>query len=172
MITMSHSRTEYVTTARTQSKFDWVEKRQNPMRNDRHSTLRASAAFTLQTSHAHSTQVDVELRYTTKDPHAVVAAFRTGRAGWVEWVFARTVLADGLLTHAGEGDIRIQPAKDNPARIVIELTSPSGHAAFEASIQDLSTFLDQTYDMVLPGDEHLWMDIDEQLAFLLSDDYA
>jgi hypothetical protein len=142
------------------------------MRNDHHLTLRASAAFTLRNSHTPPAQVDVELRYTTKDPYAVVAAFRTGRTGWVEWVFARNVLADGLFTQSGVGDIQIRPATDNPACVVIELASPSGHAAFEASIQDLSNFLDRTYDMVLPGDEHMWIDIDEQLAFLLSDDYA
>jgi len=114
--------------------------------------------------------VQVELRYDTQDPYAVVAAFRTGRAGWVEWVFARDLLADGLIAEAGMGDVRIRPAADNPEVVLIELSSPSGHAVFEASAQELAEFLDRTYDVVVPGNENLWVDLDRALAQLLSND--
>ena len=62
------------------------------MRND-HVTLRSTAVFDLLAPRTPAVPVQVELRYDTKDPYAVVAAFRTGRAGWVEWVFARDLLA-------------------------------------------------------------------------------
>ncbi|HEY8373718.1 MAG TPA: SsgA family sporulation/cell division regulator [Pseudonocardiaceae bacterium] len=139
------------------------------MRNP-HVTLRANAVFDLLTPRSPAVPVQVELRYDTQDPYAVVAAFRTGRAGWVEWVFARDLLADGLIAEAGMGDVRIRPAADNPEVVLIELSSPSGHAVFEASAQELAEFLDRTYDVVVPGNENLWVDLDRALAQLLSND--
>ncbi|GAB3878459.1 hypothetical protein GCM10029964_029140 [Kibdelosporangium lantanae] len=93
------------------------------MRND-HVTLRSTAVFDLLAPRTPAVPVKVELRYDTRDPYAVVAAFRTGRAGWVEWVFARDLLADGLIAEAGDGDVRIRPAVDDPEVVVIELSSP------------------------------------------------
>ena len=95
-----------------------------------------------------------------------------GRAGWVEWVFARDLLADGLIADAGDGDVRIRPAADDPEVVVIELSSPSGHAMFEASAQELADFLDRTYDVVVPGNEHLWVNVDEALTHLISNDLS
>jgi len=114
--------------------------------------------------------VQVELRYDTRDPFAVVAAFRTGRAGWVEWAFSRDLLADGLLTDAGDGDVRIHPAAQNPEVVVIALSSPTGYAVFEAGAQRLAEFLDTTYDVVLPGHESLWMNVDDALGQMIVND--
>jgi hypothetical protein len=139
------------------------------MRND-HVTLRATAVFDLLAPRCPAVPVRVELRYDTRDPYAVVAAFRTGKAGWVEWVFARDLLADGLIATAGEGDVRIRPSADDPEVVVVELSSPSGHAVFEASAQEFADFLDRTYDVVLPGNEHLWVDVDEALTQMISND--
>lgn len=139
------------------------------MRND-HVTLRSAAVFDLLAPHTLAVPVQVELRFDTRDPFAVVTAFRTGRAGWVEWVFARDLLADGLLGDAGEGDVRIHPANDDPEVVVLELTSPSGHAVFEASAQRLAEFLDTTYDVVLPGQETTWMDVDDALGQMIAND--
>jgi hypothetical protein len=139
------------------------------MRND-HVTLRSTAVFELLAPKNPAVPVQVELRYNTRDPYAVIAAFRTGRAGWVEWVFARDLLADGLIADAGEGDVRMRPAVDDPEVVVLELNSPSGHAMFEASAQELADFLDRTYDVVLPGNEHLWVDVDDALAGLIPHD--
>ena len=136
------------------------------MRND-HVTLRATAVFDLLAPRCPAVPVRVELRYDTRDPYAVVAAFRTGKAGWVEWVFARDLLADGLIAAAGEGDVRIRPSSDDPEVVVVELNSPSGHAVFEASAQEFADFLDRTYDVVLPGNEHLWVDLDDALAQMI-----
>jgi hypothetical protein len=108
------------------------------MGND-HVTLRSSAVFDLLAPHTPAVPVQVELRYDTRDPYAVIAAFRTGRAGWVEWV-------------------------------IFELNSPSGHAVFETSAHRLADFLDRTYDIVVPGGEALWMDFDDAVEHLLSND--
>ncbi|MFB9902901.1 SsgA family sporulation/cell division regulator [Allokutzneria oryzae] len=141
------------------------------MRND-HVTLRSTAVFDLLAPRSPAVPVQVELRYDTRDPYAVVAAFRTGRAGWVEWVFARDLLADGLIAAAGEGDVRIRPAADDPEVVVIELSSPSGHAMFEAAAQELADFLDRTYDLIVPGNENLWVSVDDALGHLLSNDLS
>lgn len=140
------------------------------MRKD-HVTLRSSAVFDLLAPRTPAVPVQVELRYDTRDPFAVVAAFRTGRAGWVEWVFSRDLLADGLLTDAGEGDVRIRPAAADPEVVLVELTSPSGHATFEASAQRLAEFLDTTYDVVLPGHETLWMNVDDALGQMIANEF-
>lgn len=139
------------------------------MRND-HVTLRATAVFDLLAPRCPAVPVRVELRYDTRDPYAVVAAFRTGKVGCVEWVFARDLLADGLIAAAGEGDVRIRPSVDDPEVVVVELNSPSGHAVFEASAQEFADFLDRTYDVVLPGNEHLWVDVDDALSQMISND--
>lgn len=139
------------------------------MRND-HVTLSSAAVFDLLAPRTPAVPVQVELRYDTRDPFAVVAAFRTGRAGWVEWVFSRDLLADGLLTDAGDGDVRIHPAADDPEVVVVELSSPSGHALFEAAAQRLAEFLDTTYDVVLPGHEALWMNVDDALGQMIAND--
>ncbi len=38
---------------------------------------------------------------------------------------------------------------------------------FEASAQELADFLDRTYDVVVPGNENLWVDVDDALTRLL-----
>jgi hypothetical protein len=139
------------------------------MGND-HVTLRSTAVFDLVAPHAPAVPVQVELRYDTRDPYAVIAAFRTGRAGWVEWVFSRDLLADGLLAETGDGDVRIRPAPDDPETVIFELNSPSGHAVFETSAHRLADFLDRTYDIVVPGGEAPWMDFDNAVEHLLSND--
>ena len=112
--------------------------------------------------------LEVELRYDTLDPYAVVAAFRPGRDDCVEWAFSRDLLADGLIGDAGEGDIRIRPSANDVEMVVMELHSPSGQAMFEAHSEDLAEFLDQTYEVVMPGNENLWVDIDAELMRLTS----
>lgn len=136
------------------------------MRRD-HVTIRASAVFDLVAPTTPTVPVSVELRYDTRDPYAVLAAFRTGRVGWVEWVFARDLLADGLLAGAGEGDVHIRPDSNDPDGVEIELNSPSGHAVFWASAHEIADFLDHTYEVVGPGRESDWLDLDYALELLL-----
>lgn len=60
-----------------------------------------------------------------------------------EWVFARELLADGLRTSAGAGDVRVQP---DPAggTVHIALLSNTGSAVLAANHTDLQVFLDRT----------------------------
>lgn len=134
---------------------------------DESKTIRATAMFELIAPDAPVVPVKVELSYTSRDPYAVQASFRTGHDSTVDWVFARDLLADGLIDSAGTGDVRVQPMGDDPSRIELELTSPSGHALFTTSAQTLSEFLQATYDAVPAASEYSWLDFDAALADLL-----
>ena len=135
--------------------------------NDRR-VITSRVDFGFLAAHDFLVPLEVELRYDTLDPFAVVAAFRPGRDDCVEWAFARDLLADGLIGDAGEGDIRVRPSDSDVEMVVVELRSPSGQAVFEAPAEDLAEFLDETYEIVMPGNEHLWVDIDAELMRLTS----
>ena len=51
----------------------------------------------------------------------------------------------------------------------IAMTSPYGHAQFEASAAAIETFLAQTYQLVPDGSESAYLDFDAELAELLSE---
>ena len=87
------------------------------MRND-HVTLRSTAVFDLLAPRTPAVPVKVELRYDTRDPYAVVAAFRTGRAGWVEWVYARDLLADPVDDTGIEPVTSSVSGKRSPAELI------------------------------------------------------
>ena len=135
-----------------------------------HVLLRSRTIFGLLDPAEAAVPVQVELRYDTRDPYAVTAAFRTSAAGWVEWCYSREMLADGLLSEVGSGDIRIRPDDTNPELVIIVLSSPSGQAVFEAPASVVVEFLDRTYDIVVPGSEHQWVSVDDALGQLMPND--
>lgn len=137
------------------------------MHND-HVSIRSTAVFDLIGPPNPPVPVQVELRYDTRDPYAVQAAFRTGRAGWVEWVFSRDLLTEGLIDAAGDGDVRIRPSDGDS--VEIELSSPSGHATFRALSREVSEFLQRTHEVIEPGSEDDWLDLEHALGLLLSTD--
>jgi hypothetical protein len=57
-------------------------------------------------------------------------------------------------------------AADDPALVIVELTSPEGAAVLEAPATDIAAFLDRTYDSIPAGSETDWFDFDEELAKL------
>ncbi|WP_010309172.1 SsgA family sporulation/cell division regulator [Saccharopolyspora spinosa] len=162
------------------------------MAND-HGTVLATMTFNLVAPAGAIAPVGVELRYDSRNPYEIAMKLNVGTDGQVDWVIARDLLADGLIAEAGEGDVRIRPRLDSSGVVVIELSSPSGQASFEvrprldasgvvvielsspsgqASFEvdadQLVDFVNDTYDVVAPGDEHRWMNVDEVLSRLLS----
>ena len=115
------------------------------------------------------------LRYAADDPWAVRVAFHTGGSedDVVEWMFARQLLTDGVRGPVGEGDVRVWPgvrASGGRDRIVnLAMASPSGSALFEIDRDGLVEFLQQTYLAVPTGSEDTVVDLDAELALLLSD---
>jgi hypothetical protein len=116
------------------------------------------------------------LSYNCHDPYAVKIAFHVGTDEPVEWTLARDLLAAALHSREGIGDVQAWPsaaAGDGLAGIGqqvlnIAMTSPFGHAEFEASAAAVEAFLAQTYQVVPDGTETDYMDFDAELTELLS----
>jgi hypothetical protein len=114
------------------------------------------------------------LHYTCQDPYAVKMAFHVGTDEPVEWTLARDLLAAALNSREGIGDVQAWPsaapgdAMDGAGILNISMTSPFGHAHFEAPAAAVASFLNRTYRIVPAGRESLFLDFDAELAELLS----
>ncbi|OLR90540.1 SsgA family sporulation/cell division regulator [Actinokineospora bangkokensis] len=108
-----------------------------------------------------STPVRSRWSYRAAEPFTVVAAFQTDGDKWVEWVFGRDLLVEGLLGPAGEGDVRLSPdfTADRPV-LVMEIESPDGHALLEMDFGAVEDFLQVTADLVPLGAESDFFDVD------------
>lgn len=104
--------------------------------------------------------VSVSLGYDAANPLAVCMAFDETRGGvtvWVEWWFARTLLADGLDGPAGEGDVRVE-LDHTGCGVWVRLASDCGSARFLFARADLSEFLAETDTLVPLGQESVDLD--------------
>jgi hypothetical protein len=112
-------------------------------------------------------------------------AFHVGTDEPVEWIFARDLLAAGIESRQGEGDVQVWPSLMSCAEtdeldvigtvetpgppgtdgqvLNIELSSPFGQAHFEAPAEAMSAFLARTYQIVPPGQESGYIDIETEL---------
>ena len=117
------------------------------------------------------------LYYSCQDPYAVKIAFHVGTDEPVEWTLARDLLAAALHSREGIGDVQAWPsaAPADPAGAAVgrkilnlSMTSPFGHAQFEASAAAVEAFLVQTYQLVAEGKEPDYMDFDAELTEFLS----
>lgn len=121
------------------------------------------------------------LHYTRDDPYAVKMAFHVGTGEPVEWTLARELLAAALHSREGIGDVQVWPsaASSDPEAgqagtasgpiVNIAMTSPFGHAQFEAPAHAIAAFLRRTYQIVPEGQETNYIDFDAELADLLSE---
>src|SRR5215469_5628410 len=123
------------------------------------------------------------LYYSGRDPYAVRMAFHVGTDEPVEWIFARDLLAAGIESRQGEGDVLVWPSAQSCAEsdgldvigtaetdgevLNIELSSPFGQAHFEAPAQAMSAFLRRTYQIVPAGQESSYINIETELNDLL-----
>jgi Streptomyces sporulation and cell division protein, SsgA len=121
--------------------------------------------------------------YSGTDPYAVRMAFHVGTDEPVEWIFARDLLAAGIESRQGEGDVQVWPSPMSCAEtgdlaatgtpepggkvLNIELSSPFGQAHFEAPAQAMYAFLQRTYQIVPAGKESRHIDIEAELNDLL-----
>lgn len=112
------------------------------------------------------TPVSTRWTYDSTEPYALTVAFATERGRWVEWVFARDLLVDGLTGPAGEGDLRIRPHDEAAELLMLEIHAPTGSATFVLDRADTEDFLADTLDEVPAGTESTHFDIDRLLAEL------
>jgi hypothetical protein len=108
-----------------------------------------------------TTPVRSRWSYRSDQPYTVTAAFQTDRDRWVEWVFSRDLLAEGLNGPAGFGDVRLQPeADDELYLLVLEIESPEGYARLELDHDRVAGFLAATTRIVALGEESAHFDVD------------
>ncbi|MEV7549254.1 SsgA family sporulation/cell division regulator [Amycolatopsis sp. NPDC089917] len=108
-----------------------------------------------------STPVLSRLSFHAGEPFAITVSFRTERGRWVEWTFARELLATGLTDPAGLGDVRVRPdLSEDEDMLTLEIESPDGYASFELEREDVETFLESTYELVPFGAESEHFDVE------------
>jgi hypothetical protein len=108
------------------------------------------------------------LSYDAGEPHEVRMTFYDGLEEPNVWVFARSLLAEGLSTPAGQGLVETWPAGDGQ-NIVISLRPAKGNRAeFTASAVSVACFLEATYGLVAPDAEPGRPDIDAGIAAILA----
>lgn len=112
-------------------------------------------------------ELTATLSYDVGEPYEVRMAFHDGLEEPIAWVFARTLLAEGLSTRTGEGLVETWPAGDGQ-NLVIRLCSPDRAAEFTALAVSVACFLEATYWLVAPGAEPARTDIDAGIAAILA----
>lgn len=112
--------------------------------------------------------LEAELHYDPSDPLAVSLAIGTECGEPVVWVFGRELLADGIKDCAGEGDITIEPARDDNSREVRITLATDCLATMLASRDEIVEFLVETYAIVPTGSEFDRIDWDAEISALLS----
>jgi hypothetical protein len=141
----------------------------------RGSMSRYSCPVTLQLIGPRSwTEVPALLSYEAADPFAVRITFGDTGSGpqaaddGVTWLVGRELLRIGLDRPAGDGDVRVWPASATADILFLHLRAPSGEALFELSRATLAAFLRETEALVPTGSETAVLDLDDELAALLS----
>lgn len=125
------------------------------------------------------TSVPAALVYEVADPYAVKVRFGDSGEpeepgfdapeddGGVEWLLSRELLRAGTSTPAGDGDVRIWPARGALDVLFLQLRAPSGEALFELSAGVVGEFLRDTERLVPVGEESGRLQVDDELIALL-----
>ncbi|GHG22890.1 SsgA family sporulation/cell division regulator [Streptomyces filamentosus] len=113
-------------------------------------------------------RIPVRLYYKDTDPYAVQFSFDVSPDEVVQWTFARELLAQGLTSPAGLGDVKITPVGSPQDRTIsIKLETPDGNACLEGAAAPIEAWLAETYEAVAAGQESKAVDIDTLLDELL-----
>ncbi|MEU6602875.1 SsgA family sporulation/cell division regulator [Streptomyces flaveolus] len=114
--------------------------------------------------------VSARFSYRSWDPYGVHITFTLEGHAPVSWVFARNLLAEGLVRPSGLGDVRIWPASaERPGSLCLALSSPDGQALFTVPVDVVAPWLGRTYHMVPAGFERASLDLDSELSQLLGE---
>lgn len=107
------------------------------------------------------------LHYDREDPFAVRMAFpgcATLEGTEVSWEFSRELLASGMETTAGMGDVRVRPFGYD--RTVLEFHAAEGIAMVHVRTAELRRFLARAEELVPVGEESGFLGLDRDLAEL------
>ena len=115
------------------------------------------------------TEVPALLSYEVSDPFAVRITFGDdAEEVGISWLVGRDLLQAGLDRPAGEGDVRLWPSRTSGDVLFLHLRAPSGEALFEVSRGTVAGFLQLTASVVPFGEESSVLEVDGELAALLS----
>ncbi|MFM9368548.1 SsgA family sporulation/cell division regulator [Streptomyces sp. Da 82-17] len=131
-----------------------------------HVTLELATGARLVTAHR-EIPVSVTLGYDSADPLAVRLRFPehiTADGKEATWVFARSLLAEGLAAGGGIGNVRIRP--QGPTHTLVQLFTPQGVAVLRFDTRVLRRFLVRTHSVVAPAKEAVTVDLEHGLATL------
>lgn len=110
----------------------------------------------------------LEFGFTSADPFAVTLGIRVGAVGGssppVVWVLARELLAQGLETASGDGDVLVRPL--SAEWTTIELGGTVDGAIVIVASEDLLAFLEASFQVVADGAESGLLDWDAELRQL------
>lgn len=114
-------------------------------------------------------QIDGELTYDPADPYAVRMKL-DARCGSVTWTFARELLAEGIFTPSGDGDVQVWPCLSNngEAVVIVELCSPDGTALLQTPARPVAEFVAAMWDAVPAGTESAQINMDSLVTRLLA----
>ncbi|MGW4756158.1 SsgA family sporulation/cell division regulator [Streptomyces chartreusis] len=98
--------------------------------------------------------VPARLSYRSWDPYSVHASFSVEGRASVSWLFARDLLAEGMVRPSGLGDVRIWPGNaGQPGLLCLELSSSDGRALLTVPTEVLTPRLGRTFYLVPAGSE-------------------
>ncbi|MFE6479461.1 MULTISPECIES: SsgA family sporulation/cell division regulator [Streptomyces] len=107
------------------------------------------------------------LLYDPDDPYAVRLSFGAPATDPVDWVFARSLLIEGLRRPVGIGDVLVIPRHGrHPGSMRIVLRSPAGAALIDVAESPVTAFLRRSVSLVPPGTESFHIDLDRTLDAL------
>lgn len=110
-----------------------------------------------------------ELHYDRTDPYAVCLSLGAASTGAVDWVFARSLLSEGLSRPVGVGDVLVIPLRRRARPAVrVVLRSTAGAALLDIAASAVAAFLKRTDAVVPPGTEGLHIDMDQVVADLVA----
>ncbi|MFE0820682.1 SsgA family sporulation/cell division regulator [Streptomyces sp. NPDC058847] len=114
--------------------------------------------------------VPARLSYRSWDAYSAHITFTLEGHTPVTWVFARNLLAEGLVRPSGLGDVRVWPAgAEQPGPLYLALSSPDGQALFTVPADVVTPWLEMTYRVVPAGFEGASLDLDSELSQLLGE---
>ncbi|WP_395297075.1 SsgA family sporulation/cell division regulator [Kitasatospora hibisci] len=115
-----------------------------------------------------SVLVRARLRYHQAEPYAVYLDSHVDREEPITWMFARELLAAGLVRRAGVGDVSVHPGVGGEAGTVfIALGGDESTVVLRARAAEVRTFLGHTECVVPYGREREFVDLDVLLCRLL-----
>ena len=100
------------------------------MSRDSRTTISAELGLRLVVPQQTIVPLVASMFYSGSDPYAVRMAFHVGTDEPVEWIFARDLLAAGIESRQGEGDVQVWPstvscAEAGDLEVCLLYTSPS-----------------------------------------------